>query len=139
MKRLMTYIGRGIRHINNAVNDYKIPRWYGQPHYVEVWVEKDAMAGTLDSIINIAGKRQVRIVPTRGQESVTFAWENAQRLKEKQEEGKQIHIRYFGDLDPSGEAIEEATKNKLMLEPYNLKDIDFKKVGERCNRSGSSI
>ena len=60
---------------------------------------------------------------------VTFAWENAQRLREKQEDGKQIHIRYFGDLDPSGEAIEEATKNKLMLEPYNLKDIDFKRVG----------
>jgi hypothetical protein len=28
-----------------------IPRWYGQPRYVEVWVEKKAMAGVLKSIL----------------------------------------------------------------------------------------
>ena len=126
---LEDYIDRGIYHVREAEVNYKIPRWLNQPHYVEVWSEKDAMTGTVNSIINTGGKREVRIVPTRGQESVTFAWQHVQRLKKKQAEGKIIHIRYFGDLDPSGEAIEEATKNKLMLEPYNLKDIDFKRVG----------
>jgi hypothetical protein len=82
-------------YVNDISINYKIPRWYNQPHYVEVWVEKDAMAGTLNSIINISGNRQVRIVPTRGQESVTFAWENMQRLKQKQEQGKKVHIRLF--------------------------------------------
>ena len=126
---LEDYIDRGIYHVREAEVNYKIPRWLNQPHYVEVWSEKDAMTGTVNSIINTGGIREVRIVPTRGQESVTFAWQHVQRLKKKQDEGKIIHIRYFGDLDPSGKAIEEATKNKLMLEPYNLKDIDFKRVG----------
>jgi hypothetical protein len=50
-------------------------------------------------------------------------------LKKKQHEGKQVHIRYFGDLDPSGEQIEQSIKDKLTLEPYGLKNIDFKRVG----------
>lgn len=123
------YVNLAIQYVKNAEFTYVIPRWFNQPSYYEVWSEKDAMTGTLNSIINIGGKRQVRIVPTRGQESVTFAWRHIQRLKKKQAEGKIIRIRYFGDLDPSGEAIERATKNKLMKDPYNLKNIDFKRVG----------
>jgi hypothetical protein len=87
------------------------------------------MAGTLNSIINVAGKREVRIVPTRGQESVTFAWQNAERLRLKQLQGKKVHILYFGDLDPSGEAIEDELIDKLIREPYSLTGIDFKRVG----------
>jgi hypothetical protein len=124
------FYDRGIDYyVNNISTNYKVPRWYNQPHYIEVWVEKDAIAGTLDSIINVSGNREVRIVPTRGQESVTFAWENMLRLKRKQSEDKKVHIRYFGDLDPSGEAIEKELINKLTVEPYVLKDIDFKRIG----------
>jgi Protein of unknown function C-terminus (DUF2399) len=124
------FFDRGTKYfVRNISENYTIPRWHNQPNCVEVWVEKDAMAGTLNSIINVAGERQVRIVPTRGQESVTFAWENVQRLQAKQFEGKKLHIRYFGDLDPSGEAIEEELINKLTVEPYTLSNIDFKRVG----------
>ena len=28
-----------------------LPKWYGQPHYVEVWVEKNAMVGVLKSLL----------------------------------------------------------------------------------------
>ena len=115
--------------VKDIAENYKVPRWYKQPDYVEVWVEKNALAGTLNSIINVAGEREVRIVPTRGQESVTFAWENVGRLREKLSEGKKVHIRYFGDLDPSGEAIEQELINKLTVEPYHLENLDFKRVG----------
>ncbi len=123
------FIGRGINYVKNADTNYTIPRWYNQPHYVEAWVEKSAMRGVLDSIINTVGKREVRIVPTSGQESVSYAWENAERLRAKQAEGKQVHIRYFGDLDPSGEQIERSIVEKLTEEPYSLEDIDFQRVG----------
>ena len=123
------FISDGMKYFTEFGN-YKVPRWYKQPHYVEVWAEKDAMAGTLNSIINVAGERQVRIVPTRGQESVTFAWENLERLKMKMYgEDKKLHIRYFGDLDPSGEAIENSLVDKLTEPPYNLHGVDFKRVG----------
>ena len=29
-----------------------IPLWYNQPNYVEVWLEKDAMAGILASLLS---------------------------------------------------------------------------------------
>src|SRR5207253_9835755 len=36
------YIERGILHLANASTEYRkaIPRWYEQPEYVEVWIEK---------------------------------------------------------------------------------------------------
>ena len=124
------FFDRGVKYyVKDISKNYKVPRWYGQKHYVEVWVEKNALAGTLNSIINVAGKREVRIVPTGGQESVTFAWQSVQRLRQKQFEGYIVHIRYFGDLDPSGEAIEEELINKLTVDPYTLHDLDFKRVG----------
>lgn len=122
---LNEYIERGINHLENAVDSYPktIPRWQGQPHYVEVWVEKDALTGTFQAVL---GDRQVRIVPIRGFSSVSFNYENIMRLKAIQREGKEIHIIYFGDLDPSGEIIGENINNKFVQ--YGLFDVDFQRV-----------
>jgi hypothetical protein len=79
-----------------------IPRWYKQTDYVEVWLEKDAVKGTFQSILK---DRHVRIVPNRGWSSLSFLNENIQRLLKKQKEGKIIHVLYFGDFDPSGLAM----------------------------------
>jgi hypothetical protein len=100
-----------------------IPRWHEQPEYVEVWVEKDALAGTLKSIL---GNRQVRIVPNRGFSSVPFNYDNIERLRDFQFEGKNVHILYFGDLDPSGEFIDKVINNKLAQ--YGLYGVDFKRI-----------
>jgi hypothetical protein len=128
------YIDRGINHLENAGRKYtkSIPRWHGQPHYVEVWIEKDALTGTFNSLL---GDRQVRIVPNRGFSSVSFNYENIERLKTYQGEGKQIHIRYFGDLDPSGESIDGIISNKLSQ--YGIFGVDFQRVAvteEQMNR-----
>jgi hypothetical protein len=124
------YLQRGIELIKYAKDEYRIPRWRNQPNYVEIWAEKGTMRAILNSIVNVTGKREVRIVPTGGQESVSFAWDNVKRLFRKQfEEGKKIHIRYFGDLDPAGEVIERCTYDKIWLEPYDLQNVDFKRVG----------
>jgi hypothetical protein len=45
------YIKRGIAHIKNAHSQYKVPRWYGQKHYVEIWIEKQALADTFESFL----------------------------------------------------------------------------------------
>jgi len=46
---------------------------------------------------------EVRVVPNRGNTSLTFLNENIKRLKQKQREGKAVHILSYGDLDPSGD------------------------------------
>jgi hypothetical protein len=63
------FVEEGIASLLSFPKDFinKIPRWYGQQHYVEIWVEKKAMIGTIQHII---GDRQVRIVPLSGYSSV---------------------------------------------------------------------
>jgi hypothetical protein len=119
------YVGKIIDYLENAPKDYRnmIPRWHEQPEYVEVWVEKDALADTLKSILR---NRQVRIVPNRGFSSVPFSYDNIERLRDFQSEGKNVHILYFGDLDPSGEFIDKVIDKKLVK--YGLYSVDFKRI-----------
>jgi hypothetical protein len=118
------YIERAISHLANASNKYHetIPRWNGQPEYVEVWIEKDASSGTFRSIL---GNRQVLIVPTRGFSSVLFNNSNFQRLLYFQQQVKNVHILYFGDLDHSGESISSTVLEKF--NHYGI-DVDFQRI-----------
>ena len=94
-----------------------------QPEYVEAWVEKDALSATLKSILR---NRQVKIVPSKGFSSLAFSYDNIERLKNLQYKGKSVHILYFGDLDPSGEVIDEVIDKKLRQ--YGIYDVDFRRV-----------
>lgn len=76
--------------------DYELPRWYNQEEYVEVWIEKQALAGVFDQITQ---RKNVVLAPCRGYPSITYLYEAAQRLKRID---KDLTILYFGDFDPSG-------------------------------------
>ena len=119
------YILMYLDHLGDISKNYplQIPKWHNQPHYVEVWIEKDALSGTFRKILE---DRQVRIVPNRGFSSLTFIHNNIERLKSYAKDGKKLHIRYFGDLDPSGENIEEIIHDSLKAS--NIK-VDFQRVG----------
>ena len=119
------HIQAGIDHIKNAPQDYikTVPRWHEQPHYVEVWLEKQALAATFQLFLQ---DRHVRIAVNRGYPSWTFLHENCMRLQEKKDEGKKIHVLYFGDFDPSGDDIDRHLKKALRV--FNLEDIDFKRI-----------
>jgi hypothetical protein len=118
------YIENVIVHLEHIPTMYslKIPKWYNQPHYVEVWIEKDALSGTFRKILKDS---QVRIVPNKGFSSLTFIHHNIERLKSEARNRKEIHIRYFGDLDPSGENIEEVIHDKIKAFKIN---VDFKRA-----------
>ena len=89
-------------------------KWYKQPNYVEVWLEKTALQSTFRNFLE---DKHVRIVPNRGYTSWTYGYQNFERLQRRSRERyfevvngkpvmkyteKQIHILYFGDYDPSG-------------------------------------
>jgi hypothetical protein len=102
------YIQDGIDWLKNAAENYSVPRWYNQPHYVEVWIEKQALADTFASFLK---DRNVRIAVNRGYSSWTFLYQNCMRLLRAKRVGKQVHILYFGDFDPSGDDMEGHLNN----------------------------
>jgi hypothetical protein len=106
------YIQRGINHLKNANFRYKVPRWHNQKHYVEIWIEKQALADTFESFLK---NRQVRIAVNKGYAGWTFLSENADRLMQIRlnHPDKQIHILYFGDFDPSGEDMDRHLEDAL--------------------------
>jgi hypothetical protein len=117
---LQDYVHRGTSHLEYADENYQVPLWYKQPHYVEIWLEKNAAVGTFESIVE---DLQVVVVPNRGHSSVAFINDNIRHLKKKQAEGKEIHILYFGDEDPSGEEMDKVYKRKFA--EYGLFNVDF--------------
>ena len=86
---------------------YRRALWAGQAVYVEVWCEKDALAGVL---YDVTAAYDVPLMVTRGFSSETFVYEAAQAIKQK---GKPTYIYYFGDHDPSGVAARDDVRRKL--------------------------
>jgi hypothetical protein len=120
------YIQRGINHVKNAHSKYKVPRWHNQKHYVEMWIEKQALTDAFESFLE---DRQVRIVVNKGYAGWTFLSENAGRLMDihLKYPDKRIHVLYFGDFDPSGEDMDRHLSEALSY--FELQYIvDFERV-----------
>jgi len=95
--------------IEAAINAYRLPRWKGQDHYVELWVEKDALAGVLEPI---ARKFHVTMMVNRGYSSQSAMYESSKRFNEH--DGAQLStLFYLGDHDPSGEDMVRDIQDRL--------------------------
>lgn len=80
--------------------NYTLDMWENQPIKVEVWVEKEALAGVFH---RICGKYDVPYFCCRGYTSASSAYEAYQRVIERIDRGgQQTLILHFGDHDPSG-------------------------------------
>jgi hypothetical protein len=91
--------------LEDFVSEYRLNLWIGHPDYLEVWCEKDAVAGMLASF---ADPYNVKVFPIRGFCSRTALWETAQSFRAHTAAGRASHVYYFGDLDPSGSVIERS-------------------------------
>ena len=105
--------------------EYDLSRWKDQTCYVELWVEKDALAGFLSPLCEMLG---VGLVVSRGYTSYTFKQEAIQRFIEKAGEGRAPLLLYLGDLDPSGydifrcleDEIEGGAVKRIGLHPQDV-------------------
>jgi hypothetical protein len=86
---------------------YRRDLWAAMPVYVEVWCEKDALAGVL---VEETAPYDVPLMVARGYSSISFLHENAKAIEAK---GKPAHIYHFGDLDPSGVDAARDIETKL--------------------------
>lgn len=73
--------------------------WRRQNAYVEVWVEKDALA----SVIERPCRRwKVPFMPCKGYLSASEAWRSGQRFMRQAGHGARCVLIHLGDHDPSG-------------------------------------
>lgn len=105
-----------------ALRAYRLPRWKTQENYVELWVEKQALAGVLQPI---AREYHITLMVNKGYSSASAMYESAQRYMQHEEReehpddeagadlGRYFHLLYLGDHDPSGEDMVRDVKERL--------------------------
>ncbi len=84
--------------IASAKYSYLLDKWAGQPNYVEVWVEKDAL---VDIVGQVCRPLDTPYFSCRGYTSQSEMWSAAQRFIRQNDREKRIII-HLGDHDPSG-------------------------------------
>jgi hypothetical protein len=101
---------------------YRKDYWNAQPAHVEIWVEKDAVVGSIEQLTDELG---VRVRPGKGFQSTTKVHEIAELFSGIT---KPIFVYYLGDHDPSGRNAEE----ELIIRVYHHlsgladnEDVDF--------------
>jgi hypothetical protein len=93
--------------LEDSISRYRKNLWKAQPFFVEVWVEKEAVASI---VVPCANRWGIRTFVCRGFASLTSTWEAAEIFKEALKRGKQPVILYFGDHDQSGHWIDGAVR-----------------------------
>lgn len=111
-------------------DQYQIDKWATQPNYVEVWIEKDALAGVIEPVCR---SLDVPFFACRGYTSQSAMWEAGQRLKKRADDGKQCVVLHLGDHDPSGIDMTRDITARLtmfMSDPDDMDRADLRDVTE---------
>jgi hypothetical protein len=108
--------------VSSAVATYRLPRWNGQENYVELWVEKDALAGVLWPM---ASRYHVTLMVNRGYSSQSAMYESALRFRHEANE-KKLFLLYLGDHDPSGEDMVRDVRDRM--EVFGVENLHVEKI-----------
>src|SRR6266536_452124 len=136
---------------NNGVNTYRKALWNDADAYVELWLEKDALAGV---VLPVTSRYDVALMVARGYASLSFLHSAAEYIKDLD---VPTHIYHLGDYDPSGvnagEKIEQTLKemapdaeihferiavNVEQIINWNLPTRPTKQKDPRAKKFGSS-
>jgi hypothetical protein len=98
--------------IEYRARTYAVDRWNEQEHRVEVWIEKDALAGVFNGVCS---ELQVPYFSCRGYTSQSEMWSAGQRLKEYVDAGQTPVVLHFGDHDPSGQDMTRDITDRLEM------------------------
>lgn len=113
--------------IYSAKYSYLLDKWKGQPNYVEVWVEKDAL---VDIVGQACHPIDTPYFSCRGYTSQSEMWTAAQRfIRQKNRDNR--YIIHLGDHDPSG--IDMTRDIQERLEMFGA-DVYVKRVALTMNQ-----
>lgn len=115
--------------LREAARSYRRALWTRSGHYVEVWLEKEALAGV---IVPVTQQWDVPLMVTRGYPSLSFLSSAAEVIKENWRCGDEVHVLYLGDHDPSGDNIAHRVRKDLIEMSGAV--IDFTRVAVRLDQ-----
>ena len=111
--------------VQQALDDtarlYRKALWADADAYVEVWLEKDALAGV---VLPTTADYDVPLMVARGYASLSFLHSAAEYINELD---VPVYIYHFGDFDPSGVNAGEKIEQTLK-EMAPAADITFERV-----------
>jgi hypothetical protein len=96
--------------LEQTANFYRRSALAQSDDYVEIWVEKDALAGAM---WDVTSDYDVPLMVSRGMPSITFLHGSALEIHKAAEQGKDAFIYQFGDHDPSGVLIPQSIARRL--------------------------
>lgn len=111
--------------IESASYQYRKDIWEDQDYYVEVWVEKEALANVVGRVAN---ELDVPYFCCRGYVSQSEMWSASQRLMRKQNDGKYCAIIHLGDHDPSGIDMSRDIEERLLLFGVDENEFEFRRI-----------
>jgi hypothetical protein len=107
--------------IESVARTYRRDLWADADVYVEIWLEKDALAGV---VMDVTGTYDVPLMVSRGYASLSFLYEAATSIAAI---GKPTFIYHLGDFDPSGQ--DAADKIEATLREYACGiDLHFERL-----------
>lgn len=122
--------------VEQAIEYFRLPRRRSQPTYLELWVEKDAIANVLRPI---AAKWHIPLMVNRGYSSSSAMYEASQRFmlganqveSDFYDAGDAFEDRpsvllYLGDHDPSGEDMVRDIEARLNL--FGVQKLQVEKL-----------
>ncbi len=98
--------------LESVANQYRFNLWHNQDCYVEVMVEKQALEGVLEPVCR---RLDVPFTANKGYSSSSALYETSKRYIEAYEQGKELHVVYLGDHDPSGLDMSRDVEERLDL------------------------
>ena len=99
--------------LNSIAKQYGIDMWQNQPTRVEVWIEKQALAGVIDVACT---QLDVPYYACRGYASLSEMFEASRRFDRFFDRlGQDITILYLGDHDPSGMDMTRDIDDRLRM------------------------
>ncbi|MGH2812011.1 MAG: hypothetical protein ACRDI1_04785 [Actinomycetota bacterium] len=98
--------------IGSAAASYRIDKWATQPRRVEVWIEKEALAGVFAGVCR---ELDVPYLSCRGYTSQSEMWGASMRLRRYVEARQEVVILHFGDHDPSGIDMTRDIRERLRV------------------------
>jgi len=86
--------------------------WDDQPNHVEVWVEKEALAGVVQRAASTTG---VHYFSCRGYVSQSEMYSAGRRFRAHGLDGKSCYVIHLGDHDPSGIDMTRDIRDRLTM------------------------